>query len=179
LTSNRTGVLKYKKGADMPQKDPEAYKAYMREQMRQRRARAKEKQVEVGITSTCGALLTPPNADVHPTSEPPITEPGPAKPAKSPEHSKPQPHMSEIMTPVEVAERSEDLLERRGWVLWECNNLGPVPEIVCIVRDELVKGYPVGYPVYTQYELGKMADMTPEQMRFVHKAKKISQGKLL
>ena len=72
----------------------------------------------------------------------------------------------------EVAAETQRLLEDPGWCLWRCSALGG--EVIVVVRDELVTGYPAGYPVYTDQELIELAreGVGVEAIRLAHEAKK-------
>ena len=70
-----------------------------------------------------------------------------------------------------IAETQQQLVDR-GWCLWRCNVLDG--EVIIVVRDELVTGYPAGFPVYTTQELIELAQegVGVEAIRLVHEAKK-------
>ena len=75
---------------------------------------------------------------------------------------------------IEVASKTEDLLRTRGWVVWQCSNLGG--DQVVIVRDAAMQ-LPLsvaGLPSYTNEELQRMFSrpMDRRQLRLVHEAKK-------
>lgn len=72
----------------------------------------------------------------------------------------------------EVAAGTHRLLEDPGWCLWRCNALAN--DVIVVVRDELVTGYPAGYPVYTDQELIELVreGVGVEAIRLVHEAKK-------
>ena len=71
----------------------------------------------------------------------------------------------------EVAARTQDLLEKRGWCLWGCEVLGG--EVIVIARDDKVE-VPEGYVVYTDDELKRLFSkpMTAGTVRLIHEAKK-------
>jgi len=73
-----------------------------------------------------------------------------------------------------VAGRTRGLLAIRGWCLWKCSILNG--DIIVIVRNELVSGYPEGYPVYTEAELERLCrdDVSEATLRLVHEAKKLA-----
>ena len=70
------------------------------------------------------------------------------------------------------AARTQQELTDRGWGLWRCSALNG--EVIVVVRDELVTGYPPGYPVYTVQELIELAreGVGVEAIRLAHEAKK-------
>jgi len=70
----------------------------------------------------------------------------------------------------EVAAETHRLLEDPGWCLWRCSTLDN--EVIVVVRDELVTGYPAGFPVYTSQELVELAKAGGEFIRVAHEAKK-------
>lgn len=71
--------------------------------------------------------------------------------------------------PEEAAVKTDELLERRGWCMWECSELGG--EAIVITRDTTVKGYPGGYPVYTEAEIAELCKADISTIRLVHEAK--------
>lgn len=79
----------------------------------------------------------------------------------------------------EVAWRTRELLNSQGWCLWKCSTLGG--EVIAVVRDELVKGVPEDYPVYTEAELEELCqdDVNEATIRLVHEAKKLASAKIL
>lgn len=166
----------------MPQKDPEAYRKYKKEQMRQRRSRAKQA-IEAGIVTTKSANegKTSPSP-VAPVQVKPSPEPMPAPATPKPAPAKTLTAQSESQESFEVKARqvadvSQHWLETRGWVVWECSMLNN--DRIVIVQDELVTGYPPGLPVYTDFEMKKVADMPLATIRLVHAAKKKAQARLL
>jgi len=84
---------------------------------------------------------------------------------------------AEPLPPVEVAAETHRLLEDPGWCLWRCSTLDD--EVIIVVRDELVTGYPTGFPVYTAQELVELAKAGGEFIRVAHKAKKTLGAKVV
>ena len=78
----------------------------------------------------------------------------------------------------EVAAETRRRLEDPGWCLWRCSTLDG--EVIVVVRDELVTGYPSGYPVYTDQELIELTQegVGVEVIRLVHEAKKSCGAKI-
>ncbi|HEY82518.1 MAG TPA: MarR family transcriptional regulator [Dehalococcoidia bacterium] len=72
----------------------------------------------------------------------------------------------------EVAQHTKELLSSRGWCLWKCSVLDG--DIIVVLRDELVTGYPEGYPVYTEAELEELCQggVSEATIRLIHEAKK-------
>jgi hypothetical protein len=72
-----------------------------------------------------------------------------------------------------VALRTRKLLDSRGWCLWKCSVFGG--EVIVIIRDERVEGYPKGHPVYTEAELERLmqGDVKDSTLHLVHEAKKM------
>jgi len=80
--------------------------------------------------------------------------------------------------PVEVVvAETQRLLESPGWCLWRCSAL--TNDVVVIVRDELVTGYPIGYPVYMVQELIEFTEIGEGMIRMAHEAKKYLGAKVL
>lgn len=152
----------------MPRKDPDEFKEYQREQMRKRRAAAK------GITPRVASQIDKTEREPEGQASNETKQPASAKP-KASSSSSSTPHQ----TAAEVADRTAELLETRGWALWKCANLNN--DIVVIVRDESVKDFPLGYPVYFDAELKAMADsnMSIERHKFIHEAKKLTTATLI
>lgn len=71
-----------------------------------------------------------------------------------------------------VARRTFEFLNTRGWCLWRCHTLAD--EEIVVARDELVKGFPGGYPVYTEQELECLLEVDNSTLRLVHEAKKLA-----
>ena len=72
-----------------------------------------------------------------------------------------------------VAERTEELLMTRGWCLWKCSAFGG--EVIVVVRDETVEGFPKGHPTYTEAELEKLmaGNIRDSSLHLIHEAKKM------
>jgi hypothetical protein len=72
-----------------------------------------------------------------------------------------------------VALRTRKLLDNRGWCLWKCSVFGG--EVIVVVRDETVEGFPKGHPVYTEAELDKLmgSNIKDSSLHLVHEAKKM------
>lgn len=81
-----------------------------------------------------------------------------------------QEKLSSLIQAQEVAAKTYELLEKKGWCLWRCRNLDD--EVIVVVRDELVSGYPEGYAVYTDQELEYLSEASSSTLRLVHQAKK-------
>jgi len=71
----------------------------------------------------------------------------------------------------ETASVSE-LLATRGWCLWQCRALEG--EVIVVLRDELVDGFPTGYPTYLEQELEYLLEASDSTLRLVHEAKKLA-----
>jgi hypothetical protein len=70
----------------------------------------------------------------------------------------------------EVATETRKLLEAQGWCPWRCSALDN--DVIIVVIDELVGGYPMGYPVYTVQELDVITVLDDQLLRVTYKAKK-------
>lgn len=164
----------------MPQKDPEAYRIYKREQMRQRRAQAKQPKtaadnlpaVLTGATST--QTKTPPAPANPPRDKNPLTAP-PKIEKKSTLTESPIEASREVRAS-ETASRTRELLDKKGWCMWKCDNLNC--DIVIIVRDEKVQDFPQGFPVYFEEELKNLPD-DAASLNFVHRIKKETMAQIL
>lgn len=96
----------------------------------------------------------------------------------------PTEHNSEVTSELdslfaeEVFWRTRELLNSQGWCLWKCSTLGG--EVIAVVRDDLVKGVPEDYPVYTEAELEELCqdDVSEAALRLVQEAKKIAGAKV-
>ncbi len=75
-----------------------------------------------------------------------------------------------LQPPEEAAEELHQLLMVRGWGQWRCSALGG--DVIVVVIDELINGYPVGYPVYTLQELNDVVGLDDRLLRIAHEAKK-------
>ena len=69
-----------------------------------------------------------------------------------------------------VSEQSNEQLMIRGWCLWKCGLLEG--EVIVVVIDETVTGFPAGYPVYTSQELLELSGMDDPVVKLIHVAKK-------
>ena len=88
--------------------------------------------------------------------------------------SAPSEEEAQLLQAREVASRTEDLLATRGWCLWECEALNQ--DIIVVARDELIDGYPQGYPVYTRGELELLSNVGESTRLLVHEVKKITRA---
>ena len=72
-----------------------------------------------------------------------------------------------------VALRTRKFLDSRGWCLWKCSAFGG--EVIVVVRDETVEGFPKGHPTYTEAELEKLmaGNIRDSSLHLVHEAKKM------
>jgi len=75
-------------------------------------------------------------------------------------------------SPETVAMRTRQLLDGRGWCLWQCSALGD--DAIVVARDETVKGFPAGLPVYTEAELEEISQAADSTIHLVHEAKKLT-----
>jgi len=177
---------KYKK---MPRKNPEEFRQYQREQMRQRRAKVKaEKGVESpavsqGDKSAGGGILT---SELQPSPEQAavLTSESPLVAQQQPEYVEGDIEGYHYKVSKEEYEKAVDTstltrmyLEKRGWVLWRCSLLDN--EIICVIRDETITDYPSRYIAYTEQELKTLNQSSPEHMKYLHEVKKATQGRLL
>lgn len=146
----------------MPYKDPEKRREAQKDQMRRRRAdKARE---DIHPPSQAGDAVpsegAPSEGFIHLPSE------APTSPAvELPMNQMPLGASAEV-----VAAQTEQYLATRGWVLWKCWNLNG--DIVVVVRDESVTGFPPEYPVFTEAELMHVGDMSLQQLRFIMETKK-------
>lgn len=183
----------------MPKKDPEKYKEYMREQMRQRRMRAKAQKdssvqdskpsTDALVASTKEIGVTPsPKAPAFSKQEVAKTAPAtkiPEKPARLPNHiydSEGKDMGTLINQPVtEMIRKTEEKLATRGWVLWQLNNRDG--ERIVIVRDSTVdrsdKMFPKGYPVYEVDEIPLINDKPIGELKFLNQVKIATEAKYL
>ena len=184
----------------MPRKDTEAYREYMREEMKRRRAEAKAKQA--GVTSAPAVEVNPPST-AQPSALPsPTPRPAskiiPPPEAKHPftgnyydENGNPeldtprnQKASQRLHTRVidtidanEVASKTKELLEKQGWCLWQCDHLDG--DIILIVNDESISDYPKGYPIYTYDEIEWLGSFADRTIRMVHSTKKAALCQIL
>ena len=73
---------------------------------------------------------------------------------------------------LEEATQTHELLETRGWCLWRCRALGD--EVIVVLRDELVDGFPAGYPTYLEQELESLLEVDDSTLKLIHEAKKLA-----
>jgi hypothetical protein len=78
----------------------------------------------------------------------------------------------ELRRAQEAAARTRELLETRGWCLWRCRGLDD--EVIVVLRDELVGGFPAGYPVYLEQELECLLEVDDSALKLIHEAKKLA-----
>lgn len=73
-----------------------------------------------------------------------------------------------------VARYTSETLDNRGWCLWKCSSLNN--DIIVVCRDEIISGYPKGYPVYIEHELESIGrhDISPYLLNLVHEVKKLA-----
>lgn len=167
----------------MPQKDPEAYRKYKREQMARRRAEAKKKSEptnsqgakppapffeQAAPISTVAPLETEALESTAGNLE--TAEPRPAQPA-------PESNESLLVKARRLAELTREWLDKRGWVMWECPRLND--QRIIIIRDETITGYPVRYPVFTELDLEKIGDLPDSTFKLILEAKKQAACRLL
>jgi len=78
----------------------------------------------------------------------------------------------------EAARCTRELLNSQGWCLWKCNSLDG--DIIVVVTDEMVTGYPEGYPVYTELEFEELYrdGVSQATLRLVHETKKMAGAKV-
>ncbi len=80
----------------------------------------------------------------------------------------------------EVARRTKELLDTRGWCKWQCEALGN--EAIMVANDFAEpEDLPQGYPIYTETELGYLYrhDTSEATLRLVHEAKRIAGAKII
>ena len=78
----------------------------------------------------------------------------------------------ELCQAQEAAARTRELLETRGWCLWRCRVLDD--EVIVVLRDELVGGFPTGYPTYLEQELESLLEVDDITLKLIHEAKKLA-----
>jgi hypothetical protein len=176
----------------MPYKDPEKEKEYRRELMRARRATLKVKKEALTNEENKNPQAAPDTR--NPTEE--IKKPEVEKPEEiKVEHQSYIPdalgvkvdYGDELPPPLypsvneenyrEVARQTKRDLEKRGWALWKCSKLNN--DIIVIVKNHSVSGYPDLLPVYTLEEIEKSTGWDAKSLNMVHHAKKIAQAQLL
>lgn len=109
-----------------------------------------------------------PGADKAPVAAVEISPPGPGAVKEA---------IGEVVEKTEVCYEEEAAktrlqLEDKGWCPWRCSVLND--EVIIVVRDELVTGYPPDYPTYTTQELIELTrdGVGVETIRLAHEAKK-------
>ncbi len=93
-----------------------------------------------------------------------------SRPAPVPEGSGGKSAVMELPSPEEVAAESHELLVAKGWCLWCCHFLGG--DIIVVIIDGDVTGYPGGYPVYTLQELKDILPLEDHELLIAHEAKR-------
>lgn len=78
----------------------------------------------------------------------------------------------ELRRAQEAAARTRKLLETRGWCLWRCRALDD--EVIVVLRDELVDGFPADYPTYLEQELECLIEADDSALKLIHEAKKLA-----
>ena len=80
----------------------------------------------------------------------------------------------------EVARRTRELLEARGWCLWQYEALGG--EVIVVATDGDVPGVPRGKVVYTDAELRRLfgggKPISIATLRLVHEVKKLGAARV-
>jgi len=167
----------------MPYKDEEKRKELARERMRKRRQAAQ------------GETPAPPPAEAKMLPRKKVNTPPPAPPApippppaqvtavlekRAPDNAAPLtgPGLvadlsmftaEQIEVGREVIRKTLDSIEKKGWVMWKCAKLNN--DLIVIVGEKNVKGYPSGYPIYTLKEIEMTAGMSPGTIKLIHAAK--------
>ena len=165
-----------------PYKDPEKEREYRRNQMRRRREKASE---SIAVSDSEVRVESPPSA---PAAVPPKQPPKPPAPppvqasyfdqrnqkavVDDPELRAKIDQSQDYQKAKEVADWTKHYFLTRGWVLWKCTKLNN--EIIVVVRDYKVTGYPKGYPVFSDDEIRQLNQdgATPETWELVIEAKK-------
>jgi hypothetical protein len=78
----------------------------------------------------------------------------------------------ELRQAQEVAAQTYQLLASRGWCLWRCRALDN--EVIVVLRDELITGFPAGYPTYLEQELECLLEADDSALKLIHEAKKLA-----
>jgi len=83
---------------------------------------------------------------------------------------------SRVHTPLqqsaeEVGARTSELLDERGWCLWECRLLDG--DVIVVVDETIARDIPPGYPVYMLSELYQLEKADDSTVRLIHEAKKL------
>ena len=79
----------------------------------------------------------------------------------------------------DVARLTSELLDKQEWCLWKCSALDD--DIIVVCRDEISSGYPKGYPIYTEGELGTLSQsgISDKTLRLIHEAKKLAGARVI
>lgn len=145
---------------EMPRKNQEERNKYQKEKMRKRRAEGKpEKQ---------------PEPSEIPPSQPEV-EPEPPQPKTALE--KRIENYPIFSDPYQTADLTRQLLDGKGWCFWKCSVFHN--EIIVIIRDKTVEGYPENFTAYTEAELSELVKVSPHALGLLHQAKKATQGELI
>lgn len=167
----------------MALKDPEKYREYKRQQMARRRAEAKQQ--SAGDTSPADqnvdtTAISNPLQESRPTPEQP--KPLPPKPAK--ELPPTQEQLALGLSPLKdelnveaMCQKFDYIMDRQGWVMMMFPTLLH-GDIITIIRDEEVTGYPLNHAVYTVEEFKLLCDKGAATFRLVHEAKKKAGAKI-
>ena len=83
----------------------------------------------------------------------------------------------ELRRAQEVAAQTRELLETRGWCLWQCRALDN--EVIVVAKDEFISGFPDDYPVYTEQELASVTEFDSHMLKLVHEAKKLAGARIV
>jgi hypothetical protein len=98
------------------------------------------------------------------------------RPAPVMEKPEPEAQLAEEQSIEETMVETHRQLTEKGWCLWECSALGG--DVVIIVIDETITGYPAGLPVYTLQEMDEVAKLDFKTIRLAHEAKKALGAKI-
>ncbi len=69
----------------------------------------------------------------------------------------------------DLVDRSKEIIEQKGWVIWKCANLKN--DLIVVIKDSSLKNYPSGYPVYTFKDLNEIAGLSDRAIRTIHQVK--------
>lgn len=150
--------------SQMARKDPEEKRKYQRELMARRRAEAKK-----GVIPPTPNIAAP--ISTVTTLEKEALKPNKPLPAKTLDSQE-----SDLIKARRLAAATRERLDTIGWCVWECPRLNN--DRLVIIRDELVTGYPPGLPVYTEFDLERVVEMSESTFRLFHEAKKQDAGYL-
>lgn len=156
----------------MPYKDKEQQRDAQREQMRKRRAEAKLQGGSSIATEVSSPASEKPDNALLSETESLETPPLPEVELKKPIASYPI-----INDPYKTAELTRQLLDGKGWCFWKCSVFHN--EIIVIIRDKAVEGYPENFTIYTEAELKELIKRSDYGMMRLHEAKKVTQGELI